>query len=169
MKQELEQLFDVLDTLVRLHEQMIATLDRQLAAARAADSQTMHQCQEQIEDLVRQVAREDTRRRNVTRDLAVEAGVQGAAAGRAVTASRLAMALPEPARGRLTEQGARLRERVQEVDRLNRVLADVSRRVLLHLKSAYDTVAHAAGTTGVYAADGRLRQAQRSTVFEAVG
>lgn len=169
MKQDLEQLFDVLDTLVRLHEQMIATLDRQLAAARAADSQTMRQCQEHIEDLVRQVAREETQRRNVTRSLAVEAGVQGAAAGHGVTASRLAAAMPEPARSRLTEQSARLRDRVQEVDRLNRILADVSRRVLLHLKSAYETVAHAAGTTGVYAADGRMRQAHRSTVFEAVG
>jgi hypothetical protein len=169
MKQELEQLFEVLDTLVRLHEQMIATLDRQLAAARAADSQMMRQCQEEIERLVGQVARAEIQRRSATGNLAVEAGLPGATAGRGVTASRLAAALPEPARGRLTEQTARLRERVQEVDRLNRILADVSRRVLLHLRSAYETVAHAAGTTGVYAADGRLRQAQRSTVFEAVG
>jgi len=169
MKQDVEQLFEVLDTLVRLHEQMISALDRQLAAARAADSQTMGQCQEQIEELARQIATEETRRRHVTRSLAVEAGLPGATVGRGVTASRLATAMPEPARTRLAEQTALLRERIQEVDRLNRILADVSRRVLLHLRSAYETVAGAAGTTGVYAANGRLRQAQRSTVFEAVG
>lgn len=169
MKQELEQLFEVLDTLVRLHEQMIATLDRQLAAARAADSQMMRQCQETIEHLAGQIAHAEIQRRRATGGLAVEAGLPEATSARGVTASRLAAALPEPARSRLTEQTARLRERVQEVDRLNRILADVSRRVLLHLKSAYETVAHAAGTTGIYAADGRMRQAQRSTVFEAVG
>jgi hypothetical protein len=169
MTQDLEQLFDLLETLVRLHEQMIAGLDRQLAAARAADSEMMRQCQEQTEELVRQVARAEAQRRAVSRNLAVQAGVEGAAAGRGVTASRLAMALPEPARGRLMEETGRLRERVQEVDRLNRILADVSRRILLHLKSAYETVAQVAGTTGVYAANGRLRQAQRSTMFDAVG
>lgn len=169
MKQDHEQLFDLLEMLVRLHEQMIAGLDRQLAAARAADSQTMRQCQEQTEDLVRQVARAEAQRRAISRNLAIQAGIEGAAAGRGVTASRLAMALSEPIRGRLILETGRLRDRVQEVDRLNRVLADVSRRILLHLKSAYEAVAKVAGTTGVYAANGRLRQAQRSTMFDAVG
>jgi hypothetical protein len=86
-----------------------------------------------------------------------------------VTVSALAAALSEPDRSRLIHQAGLLRQRIQEVDRLNKVLADVSRRILLHLRSAYDMVARAAGTTGVYAANGRLRQAQRSTVFETVG
>jgi hypothetical protein len=169
MTQDLEQLFSLLDTLIRLHEQMIATLDRQLAAARAADSETMQQCQQQTEDLVRQVARAEAERRALSRRLAAGAGIAGAEQGRGVTASRLAGALPEPIRGRLLAQAAQLRQRIQEVDRLNKILADVSRYVLQHLRSAYDTVARMAGTTGVYAANGKMREAQRSTVFEVMG
>lgn len=169
MKQDLDRMFALLDQLVRLHEQMIASLDRQLAAARAADSDTMHQCQEQTEQLVRQVAQAEAQRRTISKSLAAQAGIEAAAIGRGVTASRLAMVLPEPARGRLIQQAGVLRQRVQEVDRLNRVLADVSRRILVHLRSAYEAVTRAAGTTGVYAANGQLRQAQRSTVFEVVG
>jgi hypothetical protein len=169
MKQNLDNMFAMLEQLVRLHEQMIATLDRQLAAARAADSDGMRQCQEQTEQLVRQVAQVEAQRRALSRDLAIEAGIDGGPAGRGVTASRLAAALPEPQRSRLTQQAGLLRQRVQEVDRLNKLLADVSRRILVHLKSAYEMVSRAAGTTGVYAANGQLRQAQRSTVFEAVG
>jgi hypothetical protein len=169
MTKDLEQLFHLLETLVRLHEQMIATLDRQLAAARAADSETMRQCQEQTEELVRQVARAEAQRRATSQGLAVRLGIDATAAGRGVTAGRLAMALPEPTRTRLMQETGRLRQRVQEVDRLNRVLADVSRRILVHLKKAYEAVAQVAGTTGVYAANGRLQQAQRSTMFDAVG
>ncbi len=169
MKKDLEQLAGLMDSLVRLHEQMIATLDRQLAAARAADSEMMRQCQEQTEQFVREVAKTEAQRRAVVKDLAVRAGIEGATQGRGVTASRLAMALPEPTRSRLNEQTARLRERVLEVDRLNRLLAVVSRSILLHLKSAYEMVSQVAGTTGVYAANGKLRQAQRSRVFEAIG
>ncbi len=148
---------------------MIATLDRQLAAARAADSEMMRQCQEQTDDLARRIVQAEGRRRDLTRSLAATAGVDGASQGRGVTASQLAAALPEPSRSRLTKQTRLLRERIQEVDRLNRMLADVSRRILVHLKMAYESVVTVAGTTGVYAANGRLRQAQRSTVFEALG
>lgn len=169
MNKDLEQLFGLMDQLVRLHEQMIATLDRQLAAARAADSDTMHDCQQQTEQLVRQVATIEAQRRALVRSLANRAGIEGAAQGRGLTATRLAAALPEPARGRLAERASRLRDLLTETDRLNRLLAEVSRRVLLHLKVAYDTVAQVAGHTGVYAANGRLRQAERSTVFEVVG
>lgn len=169
MKQNLQKLFELLDTLVRLHEQMIATLDQHLAAARAADSDAMRRCQEQSEELARQIVPAEAQRRQLSRSLAIQVGIEGAAAGRSLTASRLAGALPEPARSRLIQQAGLLRQRVLEVDRLNKMLADVSRRILLHLKGAYEVVATMAGTTGVYAANGRLRQAQRSTVFEAVG
>ncbi len=169
MTHEQKQLLDLLATLVRLHEQMIATLDRQLAAARAADSETMHRCQEQTEELVRQIARTEAQRRTLSREMAVAAGIAGADQGRGVTASRLAAALPEPVRTRLTEQASLLRERIQEVDRLNKVLAEVSRSILVHLRSACDAVARMAGTTGVYAANGKLREAQRSTVLEVMG
>jgi hypothetical protein len=169
MKQDLDNMFALLDQLVRLHEQMIAALDRQLAAARAADGDSMRRCQEQTEQLVRQVAQVEAQRRALSRNLALQAGIDAGPVGRGVTASSLAAVLLEPDRSRLIHQAGLLRQRIQEVDRLNKVLADVSRRILLHLKSAYDMVARAAGTTGVYAANGRLRQAQRSTVFETVG
>lgn len=169
MRQDLDGLFESLETLVRLHEQMIASLDRQLAAARAADGQTMRRCQEQTDGLARQIVQAEAQRRHLCRSVAAGAGIEAAATGRGVTVSRLAAALPEPDRGRLARQAQRLRERIQEADRLNKMLAEVSRRILVHLKMAYESVVTVAGTTGLYAANGRLRQAQRSTVFEAVG
>jgi hypothetical protein len=169
MNQDLDNMFALLDQLVRLHEQMIATLDRQLAAARAADGDSMRQCQEQTEELVRQVARVEAQRRTLSRNLAIQVGIDAGPVGRGVTASVLANALPEPHRSRLIHQAGLLRQRIQEVDRLNKLLADVSRRILLHIRSAYEMVARAAGTTGVYAANGRLRREARSTVFEVVG
>lgn len=169
MKQDLEQLSSLMDKMVQLHDQMIATLDRQLAAARAADSNMMHQCQQQTDDFVRQIAQCEAQRRNLVRSIAVQIGLDGATQGRGVAASRLASALAEPDRSRLLQQVARLRERLAEADRVNKLLAEVSRRILLHLKGAYEAVAQIAGNTGVYAANGQLRQAKRPTLFEVVG
>lgn len=169
MKQDLEQLFLLMDRLVQLHDQMIATLDRQLAAARAADSAMMHQCQQQTEDLVRQVAQNEAQRRTLVKNIATQLGLDGATQGRGVTATRLAGALQGPSRARLAQQTARLREKLAETDRLNRLLAEVSRKILLHLKGAYEAVTRIAGTTGTYAANGQLRQARRPTLFEVLG
>jgi hypothetical protein len=169
MNKDLEQLFLLMDRLIQLHDQMIATLDRQLAAARAADSATMHQCQQQTEELVRQIAQGEAQRRAMVKTIATQVGIDGANMGRGVTASRLAEALAEPDRSRLAQLVSVLRNRLAETDRLNKMLAEVSRRILLHLKGAYDAVAQVAGTTGTYAANGRLRQAKRATLFEVVG
>lgn len=167
MKQDLEQLFSLMDRLIQLHDQMIATLDRQLAAVRAADSTIMRQCQQQTEELVRQVAQSEAQRRMLVKTIAAEIGLE--AQGRGVTVSRLAGVLPEPIRSDLNVRAVHLRNRLGETDRLNRLLADVSRRVLLHLKAAYDAVTEVAGNTGVYARNGKLRQVKRPTLFEVVG
>jgi len=169
MTHDLDKLFALMDQLVRLHEHMIATLDRQLAAARAADSQTMHQCQQQTEDLVRQVAQAEAQRRALVKTIAIQAGLEGASQARGVTATRLATALAEPARSELLQRASRLRDLLGETDRLNKLLAEVSRQVLLHIRTAFESVAEIAGNTGIYAANGRMRQAERPTVFEVVG
>ena len=169
MNKDPEQLFLLMDRLVQLHDQMIATLDRQLAAARAADSAMMHQCQQQTEDLVRQIAQNEAQRRTMVKTIATQIGIEGASQGRGVTATRLADGLAEPGRSRMLQLAATLRGRLAETDRLNKMLAEVSRQILVHLKGAYEAVAQVAGTTGTYAANGRLRQAKRPTLFEVVG
>ncbi len=169
MTQDLEQLFAMMDRLVQMHDLLIATLDRQLAAVRAADGGMMHQCQQQTEDLARQIAQTEAQRRVLVRSVATRANMVGAVQGRGVTATRLAGALPEPSRSRLLQQASHLRDRLAEADRLNKLLAEVSKRVLLHLKGAYDAVTELAGNTGMYAANGRLSQAKRPTLFEVVG
>lgn len=169
MKNELEQLFTLMDRMIQLHDQMIATLDRQLAAVRAADAAMMNQCQQETEQLVRQVAQYEAQRRALVKSIGGQIGFDSVAQGRGLTASRLAAALPEPSRSHLMDATNRLRDRLMETDRLNKMLAEVSRRVLLHLKEAYEAVAHIAGNTGIYAANGQMRQAKRATLFEVVG
>jgi len=169
MERDVKELFDSMDLLMQLHDRLIAALDQQLAAARAANVEAMRHWQQQTEQLVRQIAQAEAERRIRCGRLAERAGLSRAEAQQGVTVTRLAAALPEASRSQLLRQAARLRSLVEEADRLNKILAEVSRRILLHLKAVYESVADLSGHIGVYARDGRLQQAKDANMFETVG
>jgi len=166
MEMEFQGLMQHLEYLTALHERLVAALDRQLAAARAADVAGMSSAREDVENLVREIAVTEARRRETVKVMAQRLGITDGLTG--VTASRLAAHLPEPMRSDLLEAVAGLRRLVEEVQRLNRILAEVSRRVLLHLQAVCESVA-TIPAGGLYSRDGRLLRSQRPAMFETVG
>lgn len=137
------RLEELLDALSLEHDRMLATLDRQADAIRAADAASLMRIGVEQREILSRIQALDAERRDV-------AGSDGE------TFAALAERAGEPAATALRRAAGRLRERVETVRGRGRVVAQAAGALDHHLRGLLHTLRTAIGQAGVYSPHGRL-------------
>lgn len=88
--------------------------------------------------------------------------------GRLTSARELAQALSEPLRGKLMAITGMLREVVEKVQRLNRINAQVSRKMLGHFDHIFRVLAQSGSDIGLYSRVGKKAVVEQKRLVDAI-
>lgn len=155
-----------LAVLLRDLEALAQIADRKLAAMRAADSHALEAAALDEGELLRGVASAAEQRGALLAQFARHVRPDG---GPAPTLRLLADASPEPVRSRLRARALGLQTASELLQRKNRVVAEVARRLHEHVQAVFADVARAAHDSGLYNGQGERPAGGRAGWVEAVG
>jgi flagellar biosynthesis/type III secretory pathway chaperone len=86
----------------------------------------------------------------------------------AATAKELASAAPEPARSKLLALAAMLKETAQNVQRLNRINAIATHKVLGHFDQIFRIIAQSGRDIGLYGRAGKKSITEQNRLVDAI-
>jgi hypothetical protein len=158
----------LLGDLAGLHAEMSAQAREKLAAMRKADSDAVAAITSREMALADRLAEREGLRRQITRRIAELVGVSRAKAD-GLRVTDLADLIPEPRRSQLLTAATGLRQRLEELQRLQRTNALVTHEVLKHLSGVMTVMCGGGPAAESYTRGGRLAQPHTTSVFEAVG
>lgn len=151
-----------------LHAELLMHMKNKLEAVKRADSDAVQSITARELVLADRAKEREGLRRQIT-DRIVECLGLDAARSRTMRLSELAEHLPEPRRSQLLVSAAGLREKVAEIDRLNRTSEQVTRAMLHHLSEVMQVMTAGPATGDVYGRTGSRQAPRVAHVFEAVG
>lgn len=159
----------LLGDLSSLHGELAMHMRNKLEAIKHADAPRIQSITARETVLAQRAAEREGLRRQITARIVHLLGASGQGAdGEPITLTRLAERLPEPRRSQLLVAAAGLREKLNEIGRMQATLSLVTQHMLEHLNEVLKVMC--AGVGGeVYSRSGRRQNAGTATVFEAVG
>ena len=162
----IESLLEIVGALHELMRQLSELASEKLAAMRAADAEALHACAaRECAVLERLFAREKERDAVLAR-LAQSLPWQEPGVPRL---SAIAEKIPEPESSRLQAKIAGLRQTAEELQRKNRLAADVAQRLHKHIRAIFEEIAGVNQDADVYGPGGRQEPRATKTWVDAVG
>ncbi|MBL8878405.1 MAG: flagellar export chaperone FlgN [Phycisphaerales bacterium] len=159
-------LVDVLGELAGLTVRLVECAGEKLAAIRRADSEALQTCvANEMKTLDAVLAAERKRDAIVAR---VAQRLQQPAMRRASMTS-LAEKFSEPLRSAIHARCMGLRQAAENLQRRNRVAAEVARGLQSHVRAIFGKLAKAGQDATTYAGNGRMRHADKQLVIDALG
>lgn len=158
----------LLGDLAGLHAEMAALAREKLAAMRTADGERIAAITAREMPLADRLAEREGLRRQITRRIVETLGLaRSRADGLRVT--ELADLIPEPRRSQLITAATGLRQRLEELQRLQQTNALITREMLKHLSGVMAVMCGGGPAAEGYTRGGRHAQPYTASVFEAVG
>lgn len=156
----------LLSDLSGMHAELIMHMRGKLEAVRRADSDTIQSITARELLLAGRIKERDGLRRQMVR--LIEAKLELPVTG-TTRLTELAEHLAEPRRSQLLVVAAGLRERLEELQRLQATNRLVTEGMLKHLEAVLAVMTAAGQSSEVYSPTGRRELARSANVFEAVG
>ena len=154
MANAVEQLIAALQDELQGHQKLSAILDGKLDAMRHFDVsrlESLRQKEQRLLDSVRMIGQ---RRLEAVNRATAELWPQRRRA-RFMTAKELAQAAPEPQRSKLLALAAMLKEVAENIQRLNRINAIATKKVLGHFDHIFNIIAQSGRDIGLYGRAGK--------------
>lgn len=151
MDKSLEQLEEILRSLMQEHEALGALVHQKLAALRRADREAIGRCLEEENHRLQRIGELEKQRIRLVAALTQQLDPQARAP---LKLSELAERIPEPGRSRLLGLRVRLRQTMQEVGERARVAQEASQVLLRHMQGLFRGLAAAVSGITVYGAGG---------------
>lgn len=158
----------LLGELRELYGQLGAHMGLKLDAIRRGDSDAIHSITAREMMLAGRASEREGLRRQIAQRLGEHLGIDRGAA-RSMRLADLAERLIEPRRSQLLGAAAGLRDKLEEVERAQRVNALVTREILRHLGDVLAVMTGGGAKGDVYSRRGRHDVPRSANVFEAVG
>lgn len=154
MEATIQELIDVLERLTRLYDGITVVLEREKAAATAADSAALEEIRLEKEPLLATLAAIEKERTSLVAKLSRAAGQDGDV----LTLSQLAGRIGAPSAGRLQECRRRLKGRLEAAGRLNREVGDLLACGLRLVRGTITLVTQLTRPERVYHRSGRFER-----------
>ena len=167
MADAVEQLIEAMQEELRSHKKLSALLDGKLDAMRHFDVsrlEALRQNEQRLLDRMRMIGRgraEATHR--AVRQLLPQRRI-----GAPATARELASATPEPAHSKILALAAMLKEMAQDIQRLNRVNAVATRKVMGHFDQIFRVIAQSGRDIGLYGRAGKKSLTEQNQLVDAI-
>lgn len=161
-------LIRLMSDLMGLHSEMVMHMRSKLEAIRTADSDRIQSITARELLLASRVREREGLRRQIAERIAEGLGIDRMR-GRSMRLTELAELLPEPRRSQLLVSAAGLREKLEELERLQQTTAMVTEQMLQHLGEVLRVMTAGTGPSDVYSRSGRRSELSAASVFEAVG
>lgn len=161
-------LIRLMSDLMGLHSEMVMHMRSKLEAIRTADSDRIQSITARELLLASRVREREGLRRQIAERIAEGLGIDRMR-GRSMRLTELAELLPEPRRSQLLVSAAGLREKLEELERLQQTTAMVTEQMLQHLGEVLRVMTAGTGPSDVYSRSGRRSEPSAASVFEAVG
>ncbi len=161
-------LIRLLGDLSGLHGEMAMHMRNKLEAIKRADSDQVQSITARELVLAGRAGEREGLRRQITERILAGLGVDKARS-RTIRLTELAELLPEPRRSQLLVAAAGLREKLLEVESMNRASERVTRTMLHHLSEVMQVMTSGPGSVDVYNRTGHRSEPRAAHVFEAVG
>ena len=158
----------LLTDLAGLHAEMAAHLREKLDAMRKAESERIASITARELLLAEKLGQREGLRRQITRRIVEGLGVERVKAD-AMRVGDLANLLREPRRSQLITAAAGLRQKAEELQRLQRTNTLVTHAMLKHLSEVIAVMCSGGPSAESYTRGGRRAQQHSASVFEAVG
>ncbi len=167
-RNRLRDLDNLLNDLVRLHEELLEVLQRKLVAMRQNGVETIHECVVREGELAGRISdREGLRRRLVAligRDLGIDEDE-----ARRLSIRRLASRVDEQQKLKLLVAGERLSALLKEIAKVNAVVGEFAGRMLAHYRAVFGQITQGIVQPPVYARGGDRPPSVAAQVIDAVG
>jgi FlgN protein len=157
-----------MDRLRGLHDDLRDTLAEKLERMRTADIDGVGRLIEQEQRLLGRIAEQEGLRKQIMEQLGRKFGMSAAFA-RTLPATRLAERLDATQGERLLTQAKLLKTAVQSVAVLNKMVNDVSTKVLEHMKDVFASITNDQESNGAYSYTGQTVVGRPRELFEAIG
>ncbi|KPK77642.1 MAG: hypothetical protein AMJ79_02560 [Phycisphaerae bacterium SM23_30] len=167
MADAVEQLIEAMQDELQCHRKLAAVLDGKLDAMRHFDVSRLEALRHNEQRLLNVVRMNGQRRAEATQQATWRLFPQRRI-GSSVTAKELAQAAPEPARSKILALAAMLREMAQNIQRLNRVNAVATRKVLGHFDQIFRIIAQSGRDVGLYGRAGKKSMAEQNRLVDAI-
>ncbi len=158
----------VLDRLADLHGELQTLLCAKLEAMRRADHETINRNLAGEQACIRRIEEQDGLRKQLMMLVGHALGLS-AEESRILSIRRLAERLSTSNAERLTPVAGRLREAVESVAGLNRMIGIVSRDLLSTLGEVFDALKTSGDSVGIYGESGRVVLSRPRELFAMVG
>lgn len=158
----------LLSDLMGLHAEMVMHMRSKLEAIKTADSDRIQSITARELLLASRAREREGLRRQIAERIAEGLGIDRSR-GRSMKLTELAELLPEPRRSQLLVSAAGLREKLEELARLQQTTAVVTEQMLVHLGEVLRVMTAGTGPSDVYSSSGRRSVPHAANVFEAVG
>ena len=153
MADAVEQLIEAMLDELQSHKKLSAVLDGKLDAMRHFDVSRLESLRQNEQRLLNVVRMNGQRRAEATHQ---------------ATARELAQAAPEPARSKIMALAAMLKEMAQNIQRLNRVNAVATRKVLGHFDQIFRIIAQSGRDIGLYGRAGKKSLTEQNRLVDAI-
>jgi hypothetical protein len=164
MPTPVEELETILHQLINEHEKLLRQMQSQQAAMKKLDQAALEDISHLQEATRLRITSLETRRRTICAQLAKVLRIEGQP-----TLTRIAEAMPAPAKGKLLGLRNRLKELVAQVSARATVAGRLAGAVLGHLNTVVRLLAGSVEKAGLYTKNGVPQVSTRIGVLEAVG
>lgn len=164
----INNLVRLLEEIAGAYHELGGLVQKKTDAMKRADLPGMRSAMVEEQGLVRRLNECEGLRRQMMDAIGQRLGLPSKLA-RTVSASQLAIHLPEPEGQRLLAVAERLKETMARVARINRVAAGISREILGHLKAVFSAVTSVGEEPVGYSGTGAPVGVGEARLIEAVG
>jgi len=161
-----EQLILAMQEELQGHKKLSAVLDNKLDAMRHFDVSRLESLRQKEQCLLDSVRMIGQRRLEAVNRVAAELLPQQRR-GRFMTAQELAQAAPEPQRSKMLALAAMLKEVAENIQRVNRVNAVATKKVLGHFDHIFNIIAQSGRDIGLYGRAGKKSILEQNRLLDA--
>jgi FlgN protein len=161
-------LIRLLGDLNALHGELAMHMRNKLDAIKRADSDQVQSITAREAVLAARAHEREGLRKQLADRIGMSLGLDKGS-GRSVRLTDLAEKLPEPRRSQLLVAAAGLREKVREIESINKTSEVVTRTMLRHLSEVMQVMTAGPCGADVYGRTGHRQPPRTANVFEAVG
>ena len=158
----------LLSSLTDLHAELAMHMRHKLEAIKQADSDRIESITAREMHLANRASEREGLRRQITKRILAGLALD-VEAHQSIAIGALAAHFPEPRRSQLIVAAARLREKLEEIDRMRVTTSLITQEMLKHLDEVMTVMRTGIENTGVYSPSGRRQRSGPASVFEAVG
>lgn len=151
-----------------LHGEMAMHMRDKLEAIKQTDSDRIQSITAREMLLAERVAEREGLRRQITARIVRGLGLD-AEENRSLSLTVLAERFSEPRRSQLLVSAAGLREKLQEIGRMQATTSLITQEMLKHLGAVLDVMRSGGASTDIYSRTGTRQRSGPASVFEAVG